>query len=484
MSDHDYYQAHVYIEGRKLNESSELDGLTPIADLKIKWGASDWWSPVEPSTLEAIIIDPHGELLNAEPGSEIVITRDPDNTVVFRGKLESSSARFGYGTNRHGSRVPRWEVQINAFDALGSLAADRKHGPTYLPRNGSFNALHWGRQTIGERFTDLNTRSPIPIAWSHTTETRLMDEYVEANPGDAYPTSPYSEQQNVSVLEVLRKSARIFYPMNRPYVAHSMTSIGLFRPTQQMAASHINFGFESGVGLVRTGPINLEVDASHLQVESGGISVDLRTVEAFNYMTLKQRSEFLKPADTEAGYFGQHYEVEDIFGSPTVAITDKFGSSTLEMETDLNGRWDPDINWSNGPVAIMRSPHGWRAPVTFSFSPGKTEAADRDLEVYYFLRAEPASFSAIMAAFTFVNTPLQWGGTIPSFSIVGGELRYTARHGWKATMNPAPIYTDPRDRPADGLTLGDVAGIPDQTAAGMPISAAQTNLTVADFQLL
>ncbi len=481
MSATDYYQPHVWIDGVQLAEHRGIAGITPVADLSIKWGASDWWQTFDASRLTVTLLDPFGELLSIRRGAEIVVTVDPDGRTLFRGTMDASTAKFRERTTPQGVRVPVWEVRIEAFDPLAKLAADRQHGPTYAGRNAQQNTLHWGRQRILERFESLTQRSPVPIAYTYSTWWQSTDQHLIDSPNSyVYPCAPYTTQQNISVLQVLRRSARILHPLNRPYFDHEENTIRLLRPQVDQWATmsaRVDLGDTHPIDIARTGGDVLTVNGADLEPASGALSLHLKPQDHLKFANLVQRREELVTPQSGSGFWGTHYDVVDAYGS-TVTISGD-ASASVELETDLSAGWAWPDDALGSLGTLMRATHQWREIPKIRYRVGKTETSHTALHDALF-RAQPKVSSAYperLLGFALVNTQLQWAASLPYFSVVGGELRYTAKSGWVVDANPATIATNP----STGTRLTDAGS---HWTGDVYINAADPSLTVADFQLI
>lgn len=479
MSASDYYQPHVSINGRQLNESRGLHGLSPVADIQIKWGGNDWWENIDPSRLSMTILDPHGELLSLERGVDVTVTIDPLARVLFRGTLDASRATLSHVQNARGEVVPVWSVEIEAFDPLAALAADRQHGPYYLARNAQINKLHWGRSLIFERHSDLQGRCDPRIIWRYPDWMKQLDDVLGVPDN---PVAPYTTQQNVSVLTVLRQTARIENPLNRPFYDHERGEVRLVKPlapvttpARNAEVATINGKISLNRYSVSTAPAT-ELDAAHIRADAGRLSLSLKPQDNLYRCAIKSRYLMLRPADTAAGINGTYYEMAEL--EPPRSVSAQLGDgATAELETDLIFTFNQGVPSAlyDGLATLMRATHAFRLPPVFSVAIGKKALTGERTVFERLFRAQPTYNldTDIAEGFTLVNTPLQWAGTLPSFSVVGGELRYTARSGWMVTCNPATIPT----QPTTGTTLGNVTN-------ALPISQAADRYTVADLQAL
>ena len=480
MSEPDYFQPHVYLAGKQLNESANLQGMTPVADISIKWGARNWYGEIEPSTARLLILDPYGDLLHMKSGAEVKITLYPRGKVLWQGTLDEATFVWTVRRDAAGNDVPMWEVEITAYDALGLMAGDRKHGPTYVPRNGQQNTLHWGRCLISERFRDLAYRAPLPLIAEIDPYWEAVDEAAILPPTAIFPVAPYTTQQNVSVLHVLRKSARILHILNRPYVDHESGTIRLARPPLAK--------WTAGT-VTPTGATGQPLKLKRTQEpKSQVIELPARTLEAVNALQLSlnpedyltharaiQRREELQTPTAGSGYVGTHYDVFDAPGHTVTIWQDRESVSSVELETDLSAGYVYGDYFSE-IAELIEYTRNWQTPPPFRVHIGKTYPTDGFAAATYFLRAQPyvGSFGETHAAFAMVGSPLQWGGKIPHFAIVGGELRYTAESGWVVECYPAPLPT----KDDSEKTLADFPTV------SARIDSADPDLTVGDFQLI
>ncbi len=477
MSARDAYQPHVYIDGTLLAENVELAGLTPVADISIKWGTNDWWSNVEPSTANLLILDPRGDLLSLEKGAEILVTADPDGRTMFRGYLETSTATWAKRRTPSGQTVPLWEVEVEATDPLTALAADRSRGPIYAARNAAVNRLHWGRCSVIERYIDLQNRCAQQIVFKYPSWLKSIDD--TWSPQGDYPVLPYTFEQTVSALTVLRKTARIEHPLNRPFYDPTTNHIRLLRPPTPSSTPAKNAALTVASGkLVMNRSVSSvpasEIDASMIVADAGKVRLDLKEYDLINRITLKSSYTVFRQADPDAGIYGTHYEIREL--AQPVTLTGGLGDgSSVELETDFIFTTNQNIPSSvyAGVTTLMNSARGWRQPPRFSFDVRDRLPLPAPLAALF--RAAPAYDDATdtFTAFTFVGSPLQWAGTMPSFAVVGGELRYTAKKGWQVTCQPVAVPT----QIDTGTTLGDIT-------RPEPISSFAARYLVCDLHLL
>src|SRR5690606_3800831 len=132
MSAVNYYQPHVYLDGKLLTDAAYSTSPVAVPDSSIKWGGTDWCENIDAAALDLTLLDPHGDLLGQAAQQRIEIRRDPDNVIVFRGTVDSITSRYGKTTDpRTGKPRDMWTHRIKALDPLALLQRDRRRGPSY-----------------------------------------------------------------------------------------------------------------------------------------------------------------------------------------------------------------------------------------------------------------------------------------------------------------------------------------------------------------
>lgn len=465
----DYYAPTVTLDGKLLNTTREINGVTVLSGLEMKWGCEDWLSEVEPGKLTLRLLDPDGGLLsmvgstNAQP---ITVSR-VDGT-VWSGIVEDAEAALIELTH------PRiqvswhvWEVTLTAVDELGRLGADRKHGPPANPISAApKNQTHWGPDSMTGRRRALNDRSMVPILFTLPSGFG-NEENSWSIDGKFAPLAGYGKQQNISVLSVLRRTMRANQSLARPYYLHSQGVIVEALPPSLNSDTGVTCTYVGGV-----------IDLA--QYGDSDVSA-VALLDAGKFMIDGEIHLFADPASriTTVARTGRRERIEpDAKGQPTLSYEDETqqittGAKQLETctasyDTDLSPEWWDTI----APMMSWARPEWWRdvhqktGPGILTYQQDVTDTASLDTNLAL-LRPEPAlklfekfdpshpAYSRFHTLYGF-NLARSLTNLMPScrdFAILGGTLTYDARTGWQHDLTTAPTGK-PGVTPRP--TLGDV----------------------------
>lgn len=482
MSAANYYQPHVYLDGVLLDEHAGSAGLVAVADFTIKWGSNDWWSNIDPAKLDLTLLDPQGALLGNASNQTIDMRRDPDNRRIFRGTIDNITSSYGAVTDpATGERRDMWTHHITAQDALAELARDRRRGPTYDMRDIDPYRLHWGPCYMSERKYDLGARSPVQIEFEPT----LLDQYDGATPILIYPVPAYERQQVVSLLTVLRNTARISHPLNRPIYIPSENIIRFIAPKKSfspglgnhLAAGKIVLGTTEDFGSDSAEEVLLP--GSKLSIE-GGIAAGSALRERVNRVELSGRGT--RP-NTFTVVPGEQRYMENVQNSTafTVPGSGNDPQMTVQAESDYStGFWHPEMFTLFSALVHDALAPVYGAPTFEPFTYQYAKHAPAPAWAVPWLAAEPALTSLHRPVVYHLTESLtNWVPGVMPFSIVGGTIKYTHRNGWKVSLNPAPRALFREWLPDNYPTLGDLDSVADATLANVG-----DNSFIADWQTL
>lgn len=430
-----YYKPHVYINGERLPEGRGATGLSPIASFRIKWGATDWYSNVEPAELTLSLIDPLGEFLDftTEKNIPIRITRDDiydgvDSHTVFTGTVIAAESELGKIQRADGSIVQTWITTLTARDPLQHLADNRTHGPRYYPRPGPGEGPDWhfGPCTMRERKNDLDARSPVGIDWEPVNALDWLDDEPIMV---ILPIPGYETQQNVSSLTVLRNTARISNPMNRPYYDPQRQLIDFIKPPTAGATLRVNNGniTSTSTDLGRT------LDGHHFR-PINGISASTEASEQVSHIELVQRACI--PIGIQNNNPSRQTDESSTVRQAVAAPS----RMTVSLDTDFGRGYDMSPTWDYTFALTAWGTYGkqttgplkWRLTDDLIW-PDAPEYAE------LFLNPFPPMSVNSPITFSLVNSLTNWAPGTGSFSVVGGEISYTPE-GWDVTINPAAVY--------------------------------------------
>lgn len=469
------YQPHVTIGGRRLPEHADPADLTPTATFSIEWGASDWWSDVEPATLRMTFIDPTGQFLDptAGEGLPIVITRDdpdsgPDSVTVFDGTIDETSTRMYTRTHPvWGVQQTLWETHVIARDPLAKLAGDRRHGPVYTGAGADTNAegLHWGNCTMTERQAALGARSPVPLvfaeSWVDYLTPKVLTHPYNTMTYMVRPINGYEKSANVSVLQVLRNTYRSAHILARPYYDPQRGAIVPIRHTPYTDANiGLRFGQSpDGPFYLSTGdmlPAGVFV-AHEIEVESTALEQTTRLARA----TVRAR---WKVQDNNLSWDRAEIVEE------TNAVTRAPVQATVEVSADIDPEFVESINgphpyepWNENVAAFIRGIYGRATTPPLEWRQRFDPDPDR---ARVFLNPCPAyadDTAPLSAVYALGGSLASWHPQTGPFSIVGGEIHY-GQQGWSAILNPAAVpSTTPPIKLGEIVTggawkLGELAG--------------------------
>lgn len=464
----EHTRPYILLNGRRLSTSRTFHGLTPLQGLKITWGAKDWYSNIEPSQLTLTLIDPFGDTLETDvEESQIEVRRalwhtepanDSGETVLFRGTVKSTSSRLIYYSSPiTGKNNPVWETTLTAVDPLGKMAQDRSHGPSWPSREylAPHDRMHWGPSTMRERRQSIDSRSPVPIVWEPTNLDQY-DDYADDDDLLFYwlsPVTPYEKQANVSVLTVLRNTARIGDVTNRPFYFPDEDRIRLIKPVPRSPiAQGVNgIAYLSGQHLIPGDVVAIEDD----------IRVSTTATDQVTRAALAQRTE-RRGADT--------YDIEEIVMERT-AVT-AAAQLTVQLTTDYAAKWGLESTWADAITELIENTYGRQTLAPLIYEQKRTDPDGEWFNI--FVRTTPLldadEARDYLETAHLVGSLTNWAPRTGPFSIVGGELTFTD-NSWRAISYPANVGTYP------GILLGDL--ISDQTIAEQP-----PHLFVADYQKL
>lgn len=449
MSAANYYQPHVYIDGQQLPESALLGDLTAIADLTITWGSPDWFDNIDPARLDITLLDPFGSLIATATSQLIEIRRDPDNALVFRGTIEESSSTYDRVTDTETGRSrDMWVHRIKAYDPLHQLQKDRRRGQTYNHRDLAPYRLHWGPCYMYERKNDLSARSPVPIEWQAT----FLDQYDDATPILVYPVPAYERQQVVSALTVLRNTARISNPLNRPVYFPDENRIRF------IAATAPRTGLAPGYDPA----YNIKLRSAHSEVQllDGGefevdtVALTSTALEQVTRLELTMRTT--RPttfATTDPDRYMENVETSQVFD----IVSDAPAQMTVQAETDhCGGFWyqEPDTSATIAAGMALGPRYGTAKldPITYRFAKHDPAPA----WALPFLNPAPPMNAARTRplGYQFIRALTNWVTHATQFAVLGGVLSYTHRAGWQAQLTPAADGST--SNAGAGPTLGDI----------------------------
>lgn len=457
MSAANYYQPHVWLGGRLLPESADITGTTALAELSITWGDSGWYENVEPAELTMQLIDPAGDLLGAAEGQSIRITRDPDGATVFVGTVDEVTSRYGRTTDPHtGKPRDMWIHQIRAYDPLGACARDRRRGPVYS-RDFDPRRMHWGPCYMEERKDALAARLPAPVAW----ESTRLDQYDGATPIMIWPVAAYENQQVVSLLTVLRQTARISHALNRPYYFPDRNEIRFMRPAK---AHWPGLSNKPGQFVIELQHSETLLPGSQLSMPEGITTEtsarDLATAVELSMRTTRPTS--FVSTDTDR-------YMENVENSFTASIVPRAGSQlTVKLETDFAYAFfgsGAELDTYTQVGSHMSPTYGAAqlTPLEYRF---EKHVAAPSWAVPWLVPAPVMHPSfGLPTVYMLSESLTNWLPNTGPFSIPGGELSYTDKNGWKATLYPAAVASEELLTPP---TLGDIA----QTATLLNVSDA------------
>lgn len=436
------YQPHVYLNGRRLDESRTLLGITPLAEIRIDWGTSTWWDPFEPAQATIVLLDPFGRFLtDNHEGSQIRITRDdpvtgPDSVAVWDGEIARiTTQRIGIADPVSGNSRHVWQVTLTAVDPLAAAVRDRSHGPKY-PDDGGADSLHWGPQTGAERREAIETRSPAPIEW--TSVTPWFDE--------GYPRAalaPYETSQNISLLTVLRNTVRTEDgALARPYYDPRQRKIRIMRPPSASSSVSHNIRLSSTEPELQ-GIYDTLLDGQHFE---GAIAVSLTGTEQITHLTRSMRNlRRTRDEDDEL-----QISIEEITEEHT-AVSGAPSQTTWDVSDDLDPRADQDAArrwWVRHDLARLVA-NFYRRPrlEPFRWTPTPETA---DLAAVLLTPAPPIALNNQARVFFMRNNLRNQIPRSGLFVIGGGRLTYSSKK-WVAECYPLPAFLD------EGTpTLGDI----------------------------
>lgn len=471
MTTPDPYQPHVYIDHPSiapgpLSETKGLDHVAPIRSIEIVWGAPDWYTDIDPAILTLDLIDPRGDLIDIPAGTPIRITRDdpasgPDSVTVYRGTITAIDARYRPRTHPETRiEIDSWDVTLTATDPLGELAADRRHGQTYPARELSDKHMHWGPCTLPERETDLEARAPAPIFWPIGNWPTAVGPV-----GGYYPVACYEKQQNVSVLTVLRQTAKIHGIFARPSYYPDRNEIRFDHPT---LGARLYIHATTGELTENDFAVTV-IPASRFALDDG-VELSSGAVEQINTFGLELRYEKHNTTSTPTTLEMSAATHQHAFGDGP--------QSTFQVTADLSEKFFDTVSIPGYDSPLFEVTFGmYRLPV-LSWRPDPTKDTT-DLIAALLNPAPPlaqlldTNFYDFMQFYP-VGAITSWSPRAGGFAVVGGTLNYDAR-GWEATLNPASVFMA---QSASGeFTLADLS-------SSKPIGDFPDHYRIADFTKL
>lgn len=458
MSAANYYQPHVYLDGKLLTESAPARGLAAVANFKIKWGSRDWWNNVDAAELEMTLLDPHGELLGLGAQQRIEIRRDPDDARVFVGSIDEIKSRYEQTTDpATGANRDMWVHKIKASDPLGDLQRDRRRGVEYNQRDIQPYRLHWGPCYMSERKEDISGRSSVPIEWEPT----YLDQYDGAVPIAIFPVPAYERNQVVSLLTVLRNTARISHPLNRPLYFPSDNTIRLIAPTLlDISQGTTNRRDETG-WLFSLRPANTEralngtevmVPGDQLSI-TGGIATGSALTEQVN------RVEITIRATRPTSFVGSDPDryMENVESSFEVSTPRGTAQMTVQVDSDFSAGFMYEEPQASFRLRILQSLDPVFGAPTFEplkYKFNKHKPAPAWAEPWLTPEVPLANVGGGTLRpiiYHLMKSLTNWVPDSRPFAVIGGTLTYSNKLGWEASVNQGPLGAA-----KVGPTLGDI----------------------------
>lgn len=459
----------AYINGVRLNDRAALGRLAAIAKFTIAWGAKDWYSQVEPAVLTIDVLDEAGQFLDLAGGAGIPIRirrgdvfKGPDSITVFDGTIDSTVSEL-VSINNPATGAPRevWRVTIQASDPLGTLEQDRRHGPKWPERELESKRLHWGPCRMIERREALSARSPVGIEWQASN----LDQYDEAPVLLMHPVAAYETQQNISVLTVLRQTARISQIMNRPYYEPLTQKIRFIAPPP---ASGLRIS-QGVTGALFSTPISGTELLPASEFEAGSDdTISSAAIEQVTRVELTRRAE-QRNLDQSPTFYSMEEVSEEVN-----AVTSTAGTTSWAIATDHAASFNYFADWADLARSHIAGTYGRQTPAPLEWRPKYGYFALT--HVAAFLNpSPPLGVDGVPIAYQLLGARSSWAPGIGPFSIVGGEISYSEK-GWKSVMFPATTR-----RLSTVPTLGAFASsAPIGSFEAGPILADLTKLTAAN----
>lgn len=471
MTTPDPYQPHISIGGRSITEGRGSRDLAAVSNIKIKWGGDDWWSNVDAALLTVTLIDRRGEFLDGTEadGQPIRITRDDPargKVVIFDGTVETMTSELTTINNpKTGEPDDVWMVTITGKDPLARMADNRRHGPKYAAPAPADTGddWHWGPCKMRNRKQDLNRVRSAAIDW----ETSAFDQFDDAQVIVIMPVPGYGTNQNVSALTVLRQTARISHPFNRPYYDPNRRLIDFVRPPSEADAITFDHGKVTAPGLSAA---KTELLDGGLFPARNGVSVSSDALEQVSRIELQQRSNIdITSGTTRRRETDERATVFEPLNRTVPQLT-------VSLDTDYGSGYDLPGNWGLIVFQLLTYIYGRQStgPLTWSLAQTLKRAPERAQQYTdWFLTPFPPMTPAGDRLMTFgmVNSLTNWAPRTGPFCIVGGSISYD-RRGWQAELNPAQI---PRTGTTSDLTLMS------EITSPATLSTLPTNRLLADW---
>lgn len=468
MSDINALQPHIVIEGERIPETL-ASGTTALDTINIEWGAETWYDDVEPSELKVSI---YFELPRAHMvGQRIEITHDsPDGErSLFRGKITDVSTVF---TPEYvdGVTRDRWLTSLTALDRLAEFAADRDQGIRYAPNDPDLGLIHWAPCSLAERFVELRARTGCKISPANNAQIPLtieqIDQEAPTNEDGEQRTSSsaaqgYNETANVSVLTVLRRTARTNSLLARPYYDAADERIIMYDPPA-----------EERIWITTTDedleiyPTNSYIiDGAEWYPAGGEIVADESTAQNITRIEHIVKSTG-NVGQSPAGTPDEVREWSLIYNQVPAAPT-----LTVKLETDLRGRL---VTLNPGTIqfgltrnANLNGMFGLIAPAPITRTLDKHDPTEQ-----FWLRAAPFDKPFFISR-SIVNAH----NAAARNAATGGTLEYDTETGWTVTLTLQPVptqYVNDRD---------ELHAIKSELTLGSPAAQASRAL-LADYHLV
>ena len=460
----DYITPTIKIGG-KIVTGDQLDGLTAVREMRIKWGSDNWFSEVDPAELTLELIDPWGDfadLIRSQTPVTVSFYYDLKTVQLFTGTVETVTAQYvGEGLNSH------WRISLTALDPTAQLARDRNHGPQRYqrPRDAKNNTLlyqHWTGRDYAARCKDLQDRCPVAINWPAAMDMRdgRAAMYTSAwskwdiNGDDSTeifgsPVSGYDPSANVSVLTVLRNTARMIDFMARPYYNANKEQIEFHYPKITPVIGRLS---QTANGLQSYANLR-EVIPGEYCSPVDGMKLTNEPIDTVNRVEISYRPQkYIENEATRQQYWGTEDEK-----TIAVAFETTKPQITAQLTTDSGSEWTTP-HWTDAQLEKLRQVlsklDGKTAPPVFTITAGKISVWLEESTPITRLAAKLLNTAPTTHAYTLVNNLLGWRADTAPFEIVGGEIVFTPRKQWQITVNPvvSPRALEPTARVSD-ITL-------------------------------
>lgn len=475
----DYITPIIKIGGKTVT-GDQVDGLTAVREMRIKWGSDNWFSDVDPAELTLELIDPWGEfpdLIRSQTPVTVSFYYDLKTWQLFTGTVETVTAQYvGEWLNNH------WRISLTALDPTAQLARDRNHGPQRYqrPRDAKNNTLlyqHWTGRDYAERCKDLQDRCPVAINWPAAMPMLPGREAFYANAWSKWdingddsteifgsPVSGYDPSANVSVLTVLRNTARMIDFLARPYYNANREQIEFHYPAQTPVIGRLS---QTAKGLQSTRAQLREIIPGEHCAPVDGLKLTNEPIDTVNRVEISYRPQkYIENDATKQQYWGT---ADD----KTVAVSFETTKPqiTAQITTDSGSEWSTP-HWSNSQLDQLRTLlsklDDKTAPPPFTIHAGKISVWLEESTPITRLAVKLLNTAPSGYAYTLVNNLLGWRVDTAPFEIVGGEIAYTPRKHWRVTVNPA---VSPRTNESTARVSDITLNIPFQDYKGNDLVA-------------